>query len=156
MLWVYAQNDHFFGPDTAERFRKAFVSAGGKVTFIKAAAFGEDGHSLFSAGGAKIWEPMVDSFLRAQGLAPAEILPPPFVPNIAPPRGLSRSGQDAFRSYLESAPHKAFAISPSGGYGWRTARRSDEEAKSEALEKCNENAETACRLVMINDVPASK
>jgi dienelactone hydrolase len=157
MLWVYAQNDHFFGPDSAERFRKAFVSGGGKVTFIKAPVFGEEGHSLFSAAGAKIWEPMVDDFLRAQGLARAAgILPPPALPDVAPPRDLSRNGQDAFRSYLASAPHKAFAMSPSGGYGWRTARRSDEEAKVEALAKCNANAEIACRVVMINDVPAPK
>ena len=30
MLWVYAENDHFFGPALAEKFRDAFVRAGGR------------------------------------------------------------------------------------------------------------------------------
>src|SRR5262249_43525917 len=47
MLWIYAENDHFFGPTLAAKFRDAFVGGGGRVTFVKAPPFGADGHGLF-------------------------------------------------------------------------------------------------------------
>jgi dienelactone hydrolase len=68
MLWVYAGNDGFFAPDLAHRFRDAFTSSGGKLSFIDAPAFGRDGHYLFATGSAAAWTPYVDEFLRAQNL----------------------------------------------------------------------------------------
>jgi dienelactone hydrolase len=68
MLWVYSINDGYFAPDLAHRFRDAFASSGGKVTFIDAPAFGRDGHYLFATGSAPAWTPYVDDFLRAQNL----------------------------------------------------------------------------------------
>ena len=158
MLWIYAENDHFFGPALAERFRNAFVSAGGNVSFVNVAAFGQDGHSLFSAAGESIWEPIVDSFLRAQGLTSMTgVLPAPPLPDFPAPAGLRANGQQAFRSYLASAPHKAFAMSGNGAFGWRTARRSDAEAKAGALSLCGAGGGKAdCHVVMINDEPALK
>jgi dienelactone hydrolase len=76
MLWVFAKNDHFFGPVLAERLRHAFVAAGGSVSFVQSPAFGSDGHSLFSLAGTRIWAPLVDSFLRDHGLAPRAVLLP--------------------------------------------------------------------------------
>ncbi len=52
MLWVYAANDKFFGPELARRMHAAFTAAGGRAQFIEAPAFGRDGHGLFSASGA--------------------------------------------------------------------------------------------------------
>jgi dienelactone hydrolase len=72
MLWVYAQNDGFFSPEFAHRFRDAFVAGGGKVSFIDAPAFGYDGHYLFSTGSSSAWTPYVDNFLHAQHLMPGE------------------------------------------------------------------------------------
>jgi dienelactone hydrolase len=68
MLWVYAQNDHFFSPHLAAQFYKAFTSAGGRAQFVSAGPFGTDGHRLFSEMGTPIWAPMVDAFLRKQNL----------------------------------------------------------------------------------------
>jgi dienelactone hydrolase len=62
MLWVYAKNDKFFGPELAHRMHAAFTAAGGRARFIDAPAFGSDGHALFSSTGAAIWTPMVDDF----------------------------------------------------------------------------------------------
>ena len=70
MLWVYAANDHFFGPVLARRFFDAFAGAGGRAQFIAAPAFGDDGHRLFGRRGIETWSPWVDRFLAAQGLAP--------------------------------------------------------------------------------------
>ena len=70
MLWVYAENDHFFGPPLARRFLAAFAGAGGRAQFIAAPAFGDDGHRLFGSRGIETWTPWVDRFLAAEGVAP--------------------------------------------------------------------------------------
>jgi dienelactone hydrolase len=68
MLWVYAENDHFFGPQLAAEFYRAFTEGGGKAQFVSAGPFGTDGHHLFSADGIPIWMPIVDEFLKSQKL----------------------------------------------------------------------------------------
>jgi len=86
MLWVYAENDHFFGPKLAEQFKDAFVSGGGNVEFIAAPAFGSDGHRLFSPAGIPIWSGYVGAFLQRHGLTLlAQLLPPPPHPPLAVP-----------------------------------------------------------------------
>src|SRR3984885_15007067 len=83
MLWVYAANDHFFGPDLAQQLDVAFTSAGGNVDFVGASAFGSDGHGLFSPAGIPVWTPYVEKFLQQQNLTMrAEPLPLP-LPAIA-------------------------------------------------------------------------
>jgi hypothetical protein len=68
MLWVYAQNDHFFSPEIASEFYRAFATAGGRAQFVVAAPFGSDGHHLFSPAGIPIWTSMIDAFLQSQNL----------------------------------------------------------------------------------------
>jgi dienelactone hydrolase len=69
MLWVYAQNDHYFSPDLAQEFYRAFTTAGGTAQFVSAGPFGLDGHMLFSEAGIPIWTPLVDAFLQSHQLA---------------------------------------------------------------------------------------
>jgi hypothetical protein len=68
MLWVYAQNDHFFSPRIAAEFYKAFTAAGGTARFVCASPFGTDGHHLFSQAGILVWTAMVDAFLQSENL----------------------------------------------------------------------------------------
>jgi len=105
MLWVYAENDHFFGPALAERFRAAFTGAGGRADFVKAAPFGDDGHSLFaSPAGIPIWTPMVDDFLKAQNLVlRSDLSPPPTPPQIAPSSQLSAASRSIFAQFPAAA-----------------------------------------------------
>lgn len=67
MLWIYAQNDRYFSATLSRKFHEAFVKAGGKAEYSLQPAFGDDGHRLF-ARGVKLWTPVVDEFLRKQGL----------------------------------------------------------------------------------------
>jgi dienelactone hydrolase len=151
MLWVYAENDHFFGPELAEQFRHAFTGGGGKVEFIGALAFGEDGHQLFSASGIPIWTGMMDSFLKQQGLVlRTTLLPLPPRPNLAAPKALSANGREAFETYLTSPPHKAFALAPDGAFGWQTGKRTTDAAKSAALSFCLQHA-ADCDVVFVDD-----
>jgi pimeloyl-ACP methyl ester carboxylesterase len=154
MLWVYAENDHFFGPQFAQQLRQAFTSAGGKVEFIHAPAFGEDGHSLFSRAGIPVWTGYVDSFLKEQNLVlrPSP-LPPLAPPALAAPNALSASGKKSFADYLVSPPHKAFAVARDGSYGWQSGLRSVQIAKDDALRYCQQQSKT-CDVRFIDDAPA--
>ncbi len=163
MLWVYATNDRFFGPDLARELKEAFVEGGGKVEFVSAPAFGRDGHMLFSsAAGIPLWTPTVDGFLRRHGLAPGGAINtasaggtvlPAQPASLAPPSMLSSEGRRAFESYLNARSHKAFAAAPDGSFGWRSGRSTAQEARDEAMEKCGEHADN-CRLLFVDDAAA--
>lgn len=154
MLWVYTENDHYFAPPLAAKLHAAFTAAGGKAQFIQAPAFGKDGHTLFSSSGIAQWTAYVDDYLGTQKLAQREqpmALPP--LPAVTAPPLKSRTGRETFERYLRAGPHKAFAVSPDGHYGWQTAKRTTDEAKKSALEFCRSVAKE-CRLVFIDDEPA--
>jgi dienelactone hydrolase len=136
MLWIYAANDSFFGPDLVRRMHDAFMSAGGRAQLINAPAFGNDGHFLFSKEGIPIWTVMVDDFLRAQNLGARDVLAAPTPARLAPPPRLSEKGRAGFEEYLAAGPHKAFAVSPGGAYGYFSGMRSAAEALSAALTGC--------------------
>jgi dienelactone hydrolase len=159
MLWIYAENDHFFGPQIAASFYEAFTHSGGKATFIRAAAFRRDGHGLFSSGGIPLWTPMVDGFLGAQNLTlRTDLLPLPAAPDIPPPRSLPERAQAEWRNFLTFPGHSAFAVSDGGHYAYSYGRPSDKEAQKQALEHCKEAAprEDRCGLIAIPPAAASK
>jgi len=152
MLWIYAENDHFFGPQLAANFYVAFTRSGGKAEFFRPAAFGKDGHKLFSSG-IPLWTPLVDDFLAAHRLKLRdELLALPTPPDVAPPSSLTggRSLAD-WRNFLTFPGHRAFAVSGDGYYGYAFGRPSDKEAETQALEHCQEFAPRGnrCGLVAI-------
>ena len=65
MLWLYAENDQFWGPEWPCQWHQAFVAAGGQARLQVLGALGEDGHQLFSKFG-RLWHPLVSQFLNAQ------------------------------------------------------------------------------------------
>ena len=155
LLWVSAENDHFFGPRLVSKLSGAFSKAGGKVTLVNTPPFGNDGHQLFdTASGIPVWSPIVDRFLASNNLAlrdrPIEVS----VPNVAPPASLGANGREAFKTYLESGPNKAFAVSVGSRFGWVTGRRSIDEARKDALGYCVSGASGKCRVVNVNNLPA--
>jgi dienelactone hydrolase len=158
MLWVFSENDHFFGPQIAQAFYQAFTQAGGKATFIHAAPFRKDGHALFSLGGISIWTVMVDDFLKRQNLVlRTTLLSLPAPPDVSPPAQLKAGGREEFRTFLTLPPFKAFAVSNEGHLGYVFGRRSERDAQKLAMEHCEENSSRtdACALVPI-DVPSTQ
>jgi dienelactone hydrolase len=152
MLWVYAGNDKFFRPELAHRMYAAFTAAGGRARFIDAPAFGNDGHTLFSAKGAPIWTPMVDNFLRDMNLGTRDLIAAPSIPT---PRQLGEKGRSGFAAYLASGPRKAFAVSPNGSFGYRSGLRTATEAEAAALAECAKFAPN-CSLYATDDELAGK
>jgi dienelactone hydrolase len=148
MLWVYADNDHYFGPALAQRFHAAFTAAGGQARFVAAPAFRDDGHGLFSKDGIPLWTRTVDDFLAERRLTQIDKpMPMPTRTDVAFPRGLDAEGRAAFLAFLDAPTHKAFATSPSGAWGWRSGRRDAETAAAEALESCSRHSRTPCSVV---------
>jgi dienelactone hydrolase len=65
MLWIYSENDTYFGPDLAKRLHTAFTAAGGKAELHILPAHGSDGHFLIDAADAiPMWSPLVSRFLN--------------------------------------------------------------------------------------------
>jgi dienelactone hydrolase len=66
MLWVYTENDQYFGASLPKGWVKAFQDSGGMAEFVQFGPHGDDGHSLFTRFPA-VWQPAVVAFLRKQG-----------------------------------------------------------------------------------------
>ena len=64
MLWIYTENDTYFGPALSQRMARAFQAAGGNLEYHLLPPFGNDGHFLVdSRDGVGLWAPLVDDFL---------------------------------------------------------------------------------------------
>lgn len=64
MLWIYIENDTFFGPALSKRMHQAFTNAGGKAEYHLMPPFGNEGHYFIGSPDAvPIWSPLVSSFL---------------------------------------------------------------------------------------------
>ena len=165
-LWFYGDNDSFFQPSTFRPMFDSYTAAGGKARLIAFGTFGSDAHAMFgSADGAPIWQPEVSRFLASAGL-PSE--PAPAFSKFGsgtvmarPPKtifaelgddarlpNVNERGREIYRSYLTKPYPRAFAISPTGGWGW--AERG-EDPLLRALDNCKRNTQTDCKLYSVDD-----
>jgi dienelactone hydrolase len=64
MLWIYIENDTFFGPALSKRMHQAYTEAGGSAEYHLLPPFGNDGHFLVDSPDAiPLWAPLVEPFL---------------------------------------------------------------------------------------------
>lgn len=64
MLWIYIENDTFFGPALSNRMHQAYTEAGGSAEYHLLPPFGSDGHFLIDSPDAiPLWAPLVGPFL---------------------------------------------------------------------------------------------
>ena len=64
MLWIYIENDTFFGPDLSKRMHAAYTAAGGSAEYHLMPPFGSDGHFFIDSPDAiPQWSPLVSQFL---------------------------------------------------------------------------------------------
>lgn len=68
MLWIYTENDLYFGPAFSRQWKDAFTKAGGQAEYHLLPPFAKNGHTLF-ANGVEIWAPLVSEFLVKLGFA---------------------------------------------------------------------------------------
>ncbi len=149
-LWIFAENDHFFGPTLARQMFDAYTAAGAPAQFEAAPAFGTDGHTLIFSSQAPWW-PRVASFLQQLKLPTTTVvdLPPPAMLPVPP--GLDTRGKPDFAGYITSSSYeKAFAVDRDGHYGRIFGQRTQEDAEAAALDHCKQHAWT-CSIYAIDN-----
>lgn len=160
-LWIYGDNDSFFG-DVYRPMHAQYQAAGGHARLVTVNDFAPDSHQLFvSKAGAAHWQPHVSDFLKLLGL-PYEPLVQyaKFGQDDDAPRGsgfasladvdrvpyLRMFGRGAYRKFLELAAPRAFAVGPDGAYGWANG----ESAPDRALDFCFKNSRRECKLYAVD------
>lgn len=70
-LWVYSENDLYFGATLPQQWFAGFKAAGGRGEYQLYPPHGDNGHLLFSRG-PEVWQPRVQQFLATLGYRRAE------------------------------------------------------------------------------------
>jgi dienelactone hydrolase len=65
-LWLYSDNDGYFGNVFPRKWFDAYVANGGKAAFVALPAFRNDGHPSFTAN-PNAWKPAFEAFLSQVG-----------------------------------------------------------------------------------------
>lgn len=68
-LWLYSENDQYWGRDYPKAWFAAFRARGGSGEFVQLPPFRSDGHASFT-GNPAAWKPAVEKFLASLGFAP--------------------------------------------------------------------------------------
>jgi len=68
-LWLYSENDLYWGAELPRKWFEAFRAAGGAGEFQGFPPVSDDGHRLFSRG-PQLWQPRVREFLMSIGYKP--------------------------------------------------------------------------------------
>ena len=68
-LWLYSENDQYWGPKLPVEWFEAFKAAGGQGEFAAFPPVSDDGHRLFSRA-PQLWQPRVREFLISAGYKP--------------------------------------------------------------------------------------
>lgn len=66
VLWLYSENDGYWGPLHPRLWYEGFRERGGIARFVALPPIGSDGHAIFTSDPAA-WQPAVEGFLRYLG-----------------------------------------------------------------------------------------
>ncbi len=153
MLWLYVENDLFWGTEWPKRWHKAFTDAGGKAKLTTFGPIGDDGHKLLNEGFAH-WRPAVDQFVGSLGfklpVAATSLKASNFarldeggkLPHVKP-----AAKTEGYAKFLAADVPRAFAISPSGAWAWRSGK----DAVEVALSRCQSQSQSQCFLYAVDD-----
>jgi len=149
-LWIYAENDHSYGPDLARRMFDAYNTGGAPAQLHVVAPFGSDGHDLIIRAPAETWLPAVEPFLTQLALPTALVIQLPLPLELPAPPNARPVCQKVFTNYLAyRSEAKAFAATPQGGCGAGSGRTID-EARADAMADCAAGTHNgACQLYAI-------
>lgn len=122
MLWMYWQNDKFWGPDIPKAWHKAWLAGGGNAEFAGFGPSGEDGHNGLGEDMDQ-WLPVTDAFLNRLGFTAPGIVKRPPASGFADIQDVgkvpvSASNKAGYQKFLAMPLPRAFAVSDKGGAGW--------------------------------------
>lgn len=144
-LWLYAENDSYFGPDLVRRLHVAFTQEGGKAKLSLFGPVGKDGHQLWSLfDGRMLWLPALDQFLRAQGLPTWDPGPLDAVANRLTPQA-----RRVLASYLSAPTEKALSLSRGKGLARFWGGAADlQTARQKSRELCERDSAERCDVLV--------
>jgi dienelactone hydrolase len=148
-LWIYAENDHFFGPDLARRMFAAFTQSGAPADLVIAPPYQSDGHNLIFAQSR--WRDAVYAFLKRNHL-------PSDPPQLQPPPRATPEITQAFKKYLATPNYeKAFVTGDGGRYGWASGKATAKDALAAARKFCSNRCDTIYAVddTLAEQAPAS-
>jgi dienelactone hydrolase len=156
MLWIYAQNDHWFPPSMAQKFDAAYKKGGGADEFIMAPADGDDGHHLNAHVAA--WSDTVTAFLKEQNLLPLGdiVLPAPEPPNVPMPAQLTEKDQEMWRRFLLAPPFKALVADENGKLSLFAAAFDQALADDGAIDRCKKAPGAGSRCSIVARTPGAR
>jgi dienelactone hydrolase len=177
-LWVYTENDQYFGAKFPKEWFDAFIAAGGKGEYLLYPAHGADGHILFTSS-PQTWKPKVSQFLQANGFADMQwnnvqanvsnegLLNEAFRENYRPsgfaaiqditaPPGLNETCRRRYEEWLKKPSPRGFAIAGDGGCGFSDVKNHSSadlptDPAERALVVCQRVRDRQCRLYAIDD-----
>jgi pimeloyl-ACP methyl ester carboxylesterase len=151
-LWVYAENDSFFGLALVRRMHTAFTQGGGDAQLNLLGPVGEDGHTMWNRfDGLLLWLPALDRFLRAHG---APTWDPGPIESAA--RGLTPAARRVLETYLSAPTEKALSISRTKGLARFWSAVPDlATARQKSREQCEQESGERCDVLFENFAPAA-
>lgn len=159
-LWFYGDNDSHFPPALWREMLERYTAGGGQAQLVAFGRWGSDAHKLFpSAAGVSVWLPEVERFLASLGMPHAPVVqvePPrrPAASDFAPLADTAalpyvrESGRKAYARFLAEPLPRAFAVSPTGAWGYAV---DGDEPLERALRNCQRESRTACRLYAVDE-----
>jgi dienelactone hydrolase len=153
MLWLYAENDNYWGASIPRKWHDAYVSAGGKAEFVMFPPIGSEGHSMIGTG-RNLWRPVVDKFIAQFGIKAPKSVNAPAASNYAAlddasklPNVKQDVKDNGYKRFLNTDVPRAFAIGPKGEWNFQ----SGDDAIKRTLERCAQTAKTECKLYAVDD-----
>ena len=152
MLWLYWENDEYWGPDNPKRWHAAWTAGGGKAEFHQLAAAGKTGHGAMNFD-MDHWVPHAEAFLGALGFTKPGLRARPPATSFAKVDEIDKvplsasQRENFYRKFLDSKAPRAFAIGPDGATGWATG----DWASGRALGNCQRRRGEPCRLYAVDD-----
>jgi hypothetical protein len=152
MLWLYWENDLYWGAENPKDWSQSWAKGGGQVEFHQLPPSGKDGHSGFSQD-MDHWAPLAEAFLSKLGFTTSGMPVRPAASGFAAIDDLEKmpfvsaaNKESQYKRFLKAAKPRAFAISERGAYGWATG----DWAVGRALGFCERSGQR-CRLYAVDD-----
>ena len=151
MLWLYWENDLFWGRQAPRVWHEAWAEGGGRAQFHQLAPVGKDGHAGFTSD-MDHWVPLVDAYFAQSGVAPSVVPSVSEASGFADVTDLSKvpvsaeALQKFYTRFLESPLPRAFAIGPKGAVGFAYG----DWAIGRALGFCQARLGAPCKLYAVD------
>lgn len=151
MLWLYWQNDKFWGEKHPKNWHEKWLDNGGRAEFTMFPAVGEDGHGGLNTD-MNSWLPVVDAYLNKLGFNKSAIIGKPQKSDFADINDLNkipisdRAKENNYAKFLASKSPRAFAIGDSGATGYAFG----DYATGKAIGFCQRSGQL-CKLYAVDD-----